>query len=69
MNDFLSCFIGSIVQNLWSLFGPNEKNEITSYGLVENDFDLVHGLLEVEGALLGLGYGQEKIAVDLIMIE
>uniref|UniRef100_A0A3Q7GUQ2 Uncharacterized protein ycf15 n=1 Tax=Solanum lycopersicum TaxID=4081 RepID=A0A3Q7GUQ2_SOLLC len=26
---------------------------ITSYGLVENDSDLVHGLLEVEGALVG----------------
>ncbi|MBA0735424.1 hypothetical protein Gogos_019273, partial [Gossypium gossypioides] len=35
------------------LHGPNEKNGITSYRLVENDFDLVHGLLEVEGALVG----------------
>uniref|UniRef100_K4BT94 Uncharacterized protein n=1 Tax=Solanum lycopersicum TaxID=4081 RepID=K4BT94_SOLLC len=34
---------------LWSLSVPDEKNEITSYGLVENDSDLVHGLLEVEG--------------------
>ncbi|PHT38424.1 hypothetical protein CQW23_21997 [Capsicum baccatum] len=32
---------------------PNEKNGITSYGLVENDSDLVHGLLDVEGALVG----------------
>ena len=30
---------------------PMEKTVITSYGLVENDSDLVHGLLEVEGAL------------------
>ncbi|MCD9559558.1 Protein Ycf2 A, partial [Datura stramonium] len=46
---------------LWSLSGPDEKNgitspdeknEITSYGLIENDYDLVHGLLEVEGALV-----------------
>ncbi|XLS44370.1 hypothetical protein HN51_001235, partial [Arachis hypogaea] len=32
---------------------PDEKNGITSYGLVENDSDLVHGILEVEGALVG----------------
>nr|QIT05781.1 Ycf2 protein [Gynostemma burmanicum (nom. inval.)]QIT05798.1 Ycf2 protein [Gynostemma burmanicum (nom. inval.)] len=49
----LSCSAGSVVQDLWSLPGPNEKNGITSYGLVENDSDLVHGLLEVEGALVG----------------
>ena len=49
----LSCFVGSVAQDLWSLPGPDEKNGITSYGLVENDFDLVHDLLEVEGALVG----------------
>nr|ATL60709.1 Ycf2 [Rondeletia odorata] len=49
----LSCSAGSVAQDLWSLPGPNEKNGITSYGLVENDSDLVHGLLEVEGALVG----------------
>ncbi|KAL2545049.1 Protein Ycf2 [Forsythia ovata] len=49
----LSCSAGSVAQDLWSLPGPDEKNEITSYGLVENDSDLVHGLLEVEGALVG----------------
>ncbi|KAK9081568.1 hypothetical protein Sjap_026576 [Stephania japonica] len=32
---------------------PNEKNWITSYGSVENDSDLVHGLLEVESVLVG----------------
>ncbi|KAF7850675.1 hypothetical protein BT93_L5121 [Corymbia citriodora subsp. variegata] len=48
----LSCSVGSITQDLWSLPGPNEKNQITYYGLVENDSDLVHGLLEVEGALV-----------------
>nr|BDR61695.1 hypothetical protein RF2 [Erycibe henryi] len=47
----LSCSAGSVAQDLWS--GPDEKNGITSYGLVENDSDLVHGLLEVEGALVG----------------
>nr|YP_009642731.1 hypothetical chloroplast RF2 [Medicago biflora]QCO74216.1 hypothetical chloroplast RF2 [Medicago biflora] len=50
----LSCSAGSVAQNLWSLTGPNEKNDgITSYRLLYNDSDLVHGLLEVEGALLG----------------
>ncbi|YP_009054472.1 hypothetical chloroplast RF21 (chloroplast) [Populus euphratica] len=49
----LSCSAGSIAQDLWSLPGPDEKNGITYYGLVENDSDLVHGLLEVEGALVG----------------
>ncbi|KAG6758777.1 hypothetical protein POTOM_035238 [Populus tomentosa] len=49
----LSCSAGSIAQDLWSLPGPDEKNRITYYGLVENDSDLVHGLLEVEGALVG----------------
>ncbi|RHN66425.1 hypothetical protein MtrunA17_Chr3g0090891 [Medicago truncatula] len=50
----LSCSAGSVAQNLWSLTGPNEKNDgITSYRLLYNDSDLVHGLLEIEGALLG----------------
>nr|YP_010727102.1 Ycf2 protein [Filipendula vestita]YP_010727118.1 Ycf2 protein [Filipendula vestita]WDZ66636.1 Ycf2 protein [Filipendula vestita]WDZ66637.1 Ycf2 protein [Filipendula vestita] len=50
----LSCSAGSVAQDLWSpLTGPDEKNGITSYGFVENDYDLVHGLLEAEGALVG----------------
>nr|WOC91440.1 Ycf2 protein [Utricularia graminifolia]WOC91450.1 Ycf2 protein [Utricularia graminifolia] len=49
----LSCSAGSVAQDLWSLPGPDEKNGITSYKLVENDSDLVHGLLEIEGALVG----------------
>ncbi|MCD7468362.1 Protein Ycf2 A [Datura stramonium] len=49
----LSCSAGSVVQDLCSLCGPDENNGITSYGLIENDFDLVHVLLEVDGALLG----------------
>jgi len=36
-----------------SLPGPDEKNGIAYYVLVENGFDIVHGLLEVEGALVG----------------
>nr|YP_009721449.1 Ycf2 protein [Ochagavia carnea]YP_009721466.1 Ycf2 protein [Ochagavia carnea]QGN04424.1 Ycf2 protein [Ochagavia carnea]QGN04443.1 Ycf2 protein [Ochagavia carnea] len=49
----LSCSAGSVAQDLWSSPGPDEKNWITSYGFVENDSDLVHGLLEVEGAPVG----------------
>nr|YP_009863963.1 Ycf2 [Corsia dispar]QKE31450.1 Ycf2 [Corsia dispar] len=49
----LSCSAGSVAQDLWSSPGLDEKNGITSYGFVENDSDLVHGLLEVEGALVG----------------
>nr|YP_010374780.1 hypothetical protein RF2 [Heteranthera callifolia]YP_010374798.1 hypothetical protein RF2 [Heteranthera callifolia]QXU58215.1 hypothetical protein RF2 [Heteranthera callifolia]QXU58235.1 hypothetical protein RF2 [Heteranthera callifolia] len=49
----LSCSAGSVAQDLWSSPGADEKNWIASYGLVENDSDLVHGLLEVEDALVG----------------
>nr|WJZ23256.1 Ycf2 [Tetracme quadricornis]WJZ23275.1 Ycf2 [Tetracme quadricornis] len=49
----LSCSAGSVAQDLWYLPGPDEKNRITSYGFIENDSDLVHGLLEVQGALVG----------------
>nr|WDS81080.1 hypothetical protein RF2 [Stephania cephalantha]WDS81081.1 hypothetical protein RF2 [Stephania cephalantha] len=49
----LSCSAGSVAQDLWSPPGPDEKNWITSYGSVENDSDLVHGLLEVESVLVG----------------
>nr|YP_009346523.1 ycf2 [Cucumis x hytivus]YP_009346537.1 photosystem I assembly protein ycf2 [Cucumis x hytivus]QCY72886.1 Ycf2 [Cucumis hystrix]AOW71134.1 ycf2 [Cucumis x hytivus]AOW71148.1 photosystem I assembly protein ycf2 [Cucumis x hytivus]QCY72903.1 Ycf2 [Cucumis hystrix] len=55
----LSCSAGSVVQDLWSLPGPDEKNGITSYGLVENDSHLVHGLLEVEGALFGSSWTEK----------
>ncbi|KAK8936193.1 Protein ycf2 [Platanthera zijinensis] len=41
----LSCSAGSVAQDLWSSSRPNKKNWITSYGFVENDFDLVNGLL------------------------
>nr|YP_010832507.1 hypothetical chloroplast RF21 [Astragalus oxyglottis]WFG51945.1 hypothetical chloroplast RF21 [Astragalus oxyglottis] len=49
----LSCSAGSVAQDLWSLPEPKEKNGITSYRLVQNDSDLLHGLLEIEGALVG----------------
>nr|KJB15229.1 hypothetical protein B456_002G166000 [Gossypium raimondii] len=49
----LSCSTRSVAQDLWSLPGADEKNGITSYGFIENDSDLVHGLLEVEEPLVG----------------
>ncbi|EEF30296.1 conserved hypothetical protein [Ricinus communis] len=49
----LSCSAGSVVQDLWSLPGLDGKNGITYYGPVENDYNLVHGQLEVESALVG----------------
>jgi hypothetical protein len=50
----LSCSTGSVAQDIWSLPRPNEKSgNSTSYGLVENYSDPVHGLLEVEGILVG----------------
>ncbi|KAF3637899.1 hypothetical protein FXO38_23504 [Capsicum annuum] len=55
----LSCSAGSFVQDLWSLSGPDEKNRITFYGLIVNDSDLVHGLLEVEGALVGSSWTEK----------
>nr|QPC56541.1 Ycf2 [Schisandra sphenanthera] len=47
----LSCSAGSVAQDLWSTPGPDEKKWIASYRFVENDSDLVHGLLE--GVLVG----------------
>ncbi|KAL1178626.1 hypothetical protein V6Z11_A03G108200 [Gossypium hirsutum] len=55
----LSCSAGSVAQDLWSLPRPDEKNGITSYGFIENDSDLVHGLLEVEGALVGSSWTEK----------
>nr|YP_010006737.1 Ycf2 [Passiflora cerradensis]YP_010006753.1 Ycf2 [Passiflora cerradensis]QNR05504.1 Ycf2 [Passiflora cerradensis]QNR05520.1 Ycf2 [Passiflora cerradensis] len=47
----LSCSAGSVAQGLWAL--PDEQNGILFYELIESDADLVHGLLEVESALVG----------------
>ncbi|KAL2943778.1 Protein Ycf2 [Bienertia sinuspersici] len=49
----LSCSVGLVAQDLWSLPRPNENNGITSSVLIEDDSYIVHGLLEVEGALVG----------------
>nr|YP_010349193.1 hypothetical protein Ycf2 [Iris x hollandica]UNV38079.1 hypothetical protein Ycf2 [Iris x hollandica] len=50
----LSCSAGLVAQDLLSSPSrPDEKSWITSYRFVENDSDLVHGLLELEGALVG----------------
>ncbi|PHT54775.1 hypothetical protein CQW23_03261 [Capsicum baccatum] len=66
--SLLSYSARTVIQDLWSLSEPDEKNWITSYGLVENDSDLVHGLLEVKGALVGSSW-TKKIIVSLIMID
>ncbi|CAN1355520.1 Protein Ycf2 [Linum perenne] len=42
----LSCSAGPVAQDLWSLPGSDEESGIARYKLVENDSDLVHGLLE-----------------------
>nr|QFV18607.1 hypothetical chloroplast RF2 [Delphinium anthriscifolium]QFV18623.1 hypothetical chloroplast RF2 [Delphinium anthriscifolium] len=55
----LSCSAGLVAQDLWSPPGPDEKNGNTPYGFVENDSDLVHGLLEVEGALVGSSWTEK----------
>nr|YP_010593718.1 hypothetical protein RF2 [Elatostema salvinioides]YP_010593737.1 hypothetical protein RF2 [Elatostema salvinioides]WAJ54395.1 hypothetical protein RF2 [Elatostema salvinioides]WAJ54414.1 hypothetical protein RF2 [Elatostema salvinioides] len=55
----LSCSAGSVAQDLWSLPKLDEKRGITSYGLVEDDSDLVHGLLEVEGTLVGSSWTEK----------
>nr|YP_010516322.1 hypothetical protein Ycf2 [Striga asiatica]YP_010516346.1 hypothetical protein Ycf2 [Striga asiatica]UXL88482.1 hypothetical protein Ycf2 [Striga asiatica]UXL88506.1 hypothetical protein Ycf2 [Striga asiatica] len=47
----LSCSGGLVAQDLWSRPGPDDKNEIAYYAFVENNSDLVHGLLEIAGAL------------------
>ncbi|CAN1362675.1 Protein Ycf2 [Linum perenne] len=49
----LSCSAGPVAQDLWSLPGSDEESGIARYKLVENDSDLVHGLLELEAALVG----------------
>nr|YP_009403845.1 hypothetical chloroplast RF2 [Legenere valdiviana]YP_009403858.1 hypothetical chloroplast RF2 [Legenere valdiviana]ASA35110.1 hypothetical chloroplast RF2 [Legenere valdiviana]ASA35125.1 hypothetical chloroplast RF2 [Legenere valdiviana] len=49
----LNCSAGSVAQDLWSPPEPEENNRIAYGRLVENDFDLVHGLLEIEGILEG----------------
>nr|YP_010621305.1 hypothetical chloroplast RF2 [Cuscuta europaea]WBF90851.1 hypothetical chloroplast RF2 [Cuscuta europaea] len=69
----LSCSAGSVAQDLWS-FPRDEKNGITSYALVKNDSDLVHGLLEllkVEGYLLGSeqNYGSSSILDQRFLYE
>ncbi|XVF88268.1 hypothetical protein PTKIN_Ptkin19aG0036500 [Pterospermum kingtungense] len=71
----LSCSIGSVIQDLWSLPEPDEKKGITSNGFVKNDSDLVHGLLGVEGTLVGSSwtekdYGQfDNDRVTLLLLS
>lgn len=42
----------TIAQDFWSLPGPDEENEIISYGLIENDYDIIHDLIEIKGTLV-----------------
>ncbi|KAG5586123.1 hypothetical protein H5410_046557 [Solanum commersonii] len=58
----LSCSAGLVAQDLWSLSVSDLKNRITSYGLVENDSDLVHGLLEVDGALVRFSWTKKDFS-------
>nr|YP_009968158.1 hypothetical protein RF2 [Actinidia setosa]YP_009968177.1 hypothetical protein RF2 [Actinidia setosa]QMX77256.1 hypothetical protein RF2 [Actinidia setosa]QMX77277.1 hypothetical protein RF2 [Actinidia setosa] len=48
----LSSSAGSVAQDLWFLPRPAEKKGYCSFRLAEDDSDLVHGLLEVESALV-----------------
>lgn len=52
--SLLSFSGGPVAQDLWSSPGTDEKKWVASYGLAQNDSSLsiVHGLLEVEGALV-----------------
>ncbi|GLT44569.1 hypothetical protein SLA2020_184550 [Shorea laevis] len=49
----LGCSTKWVTQDLWSLPGLDDKNEITSYGFAQNESDLAHGLFKVEGTLVG----------------
>ncbi|KAL6557821.1 Protein Ycf2 [Orobanche minor] len=50
----LSCSAGSVAQDLWFLPRPDEKSGSCYFRLLDNDSDLVNGLLAVEGALARL---------------
>nr|YP_009435179.1 hypothetical chloroplast RF2 [Lobelia linearis]YP_009435202.1 hypothetical chloroplast RF2 [Lobelia linearis]ATG25180.1 hypothetical chloroplast RF2 [Lobelia linearis]ATG25205.1 hypothetical chloroplast RF2 [Lobelia linearis] len=49
----LRCSAGAVAQELWAPPEPNENSRIAYGRLVEDDFDLLHGLLEIEGILEG----------------
>nr|YP_011033898.1 hypothetical protein RF1 [Gueldenstaedtia verna]WRI15699.1 hypothetical protein RF1 [Gueldenstaedtia verna] len=51
----LTCSAGLVAHDLWSRSEHNYKN---GYTPMEDDSDLVHGLLEIEGALVGSSKGQ-----------
>ncbi|KAL8252473.1 hypothetical protein R6Q59_036166 [Mikania micrantha] len=64
--SFLSCSARSITKDLWSLPGPDEKNGIILYGLVENDSGLVRGLILIEGSVLNF-YMSHNLVFALAM--
>nr|YP_010158649.1 Ycf2 protein [Campanula zangezura]QRG30855.1 Ycf2 protein [Campanula zangezura] len=49
----LNCSAGLVAQDLWSRSELNANNGIALGSFVENNSDLVHGLLEIEGVLEG----------------
>nr|YP_009436067.1 hypothetical chloroplast RF2 [Colensoa physaloides]YP_009436092.1 hypothetical chloroplast RF2 [Colensoa physaloides]ATG26244.1 hypothetical chloroplast RF2 [Colensoa physaloides]ATG26271.1 hypothetical chloroplast RF2 [Colensoa physaloides] len=50
----LTCSAGSVAQDLfWSRPGPDEKNGLAYGKPLDDNSDIVHGLLEVEGILAG----------------
>nr|WDS80565.1 Ycf2 protein [Lantana camara]WDS80566.1 hypothetical chloroplast RF21 [Lantana camara] len=50
----LSCSAGPVARDLWYVPRPdeNQKDMMPFYPLVQSEWDLVHGLLEIEGALM-----------------
>nr|UZT28511.1 hypothetical protein RF2 [Verbena officinalis]UZT28528.1 hypothetical protein RF2 [Verbena officinalis] len=48
----LSCSAGPVARDLWSVPRPDQKDRIRSYKLLRDESDLVHGLLELQGALM-----------------
>nr|QFG71164.1 Ycf2 protein [Mammillaria albiflora] len=62
----LSCSAGSVAQDLWSPRGPDEEKGIPSFELFSKDSALVHGLLEIEDALAGLGSLRTEEEDDLV---
>nr|ATG24912.1 hypothetical chloroplast RF2 [Lobelia heterophylla subsp. heterophylla]ATG24931.1 hypothetical chloroplast RF2 [Lobelia heterophylla subsp. heterophylla] len=50
----LTCSAGSVAQDLfWSRPGPDEKNGLAYGKPLDDNSDIVHGLLEIEGILAG----------------
>lgn len=55
----LSCCGGWVGEEVWCVGGGDEKKGMSCCGVVENDCDVVDGVLEVEGGVVGW-WGREK---------